>query len=72
MHDEVIVFDFRMRTQNALQEAMLAQERVESLHFLIVRGCRLQLDWYLKEIKEKMAFLSWKSRKPESGKKFFK
>ena len=69
MLDEVIVFDFRMRTQNALQEAMLAQERVESLHFLIVRGCRLQLDWYLKEM---MAFLSWKSRKPESGKKFFK
>ena len=71
MLDEIIVFNFRMRTQDALQEALLAQEKVEALHFMIVRRCKRQLDGCLREIKEKMASVtSWESRKLESGKNY--
>ena len=72
MLDEIIVFDFRMRTQNVLEEVLWAQVKVEELHFMIVRRCE-GVDANLKEIKDKMAtVVSWESRKPESGKKFFK
>ena len=70
MLDEIIVFDFRMRTQNVLEEVLWAQVKVEELHFMIVRRCE-RVDANLKEIRDKMAtVVSWESRKHESGKNF--